>query len=698
MTIAIVVFLAATLLAFAGGIALAARSRNWRWVALATGGVITMWFAFFVVAAIAIDRLEYDGANETEWSSPARGAVTAARDTWNGEAAAEVLLPDGSWAQLPSVRASYNATVVGDLADVSLEQVFFNPNDQPVDANYVFPLHDESAVYAMEYVVADETVTATIQRRAEAQQTFDEAKSEGKSAALVVQQRPNVFSQSIANIPANSSVTVRLRYVHHAERRDGEYVLHIPTRVGPRYTPDMSKNQLGGQVFGAVPETIPASDLQIRGTVSPGLALKTYGSATHSIQTRPLGVAGVSFETKGSVKNEDFEFRWKLADDLPAASVTTTYDAATDTTFFSALVEPPLHVAPEQVSSREIVFLLDCSGSMMGDPIEASRAFMHQALDQLRPDDTFRVIRFSDLPTEFTQTPLIANPENVQRGHAYVDSLESQGGTEMTSGIRQALQTPPGEGRLRIVVFLTDGYIGNDFEVITLVDQLRGEARVYAIGVGGSVNRFLLDEVASMGQGHAAYLTDGPGAVAQARSLAMRIATPALTNLVLELPQANVLDQYPAQLPDLFEGQSVRAIGRIDGRWTGQAHVVGVSRNEAIGIATDTVPSTDEARLVGRTWARKRVGALTHELMRSEPSRPQTEIVEEATQIGLGWSLVTQWTSFVAVSNKPVERKPANQAWFEADVHGTPEPTTLLGLLLAGGAAFASRRRKNDAG
>ena len=598
-------------------------------------------------------------------------------------------LQNGNLIEFSTISTNYNLTVVGDLVDVQVEQQFFNPSGLPVDAVYMFPLQTNAAVYAMEYVVGDETIIAKIQTKQQAARVFEAAKSEGKSAALLVQERPNIFTQSLANIPGTSPVTVRIRYVHHAERRDGEYVVNLPTRVGRRYDlADMNKNTLGGEVFETSPGVLPRGILRFKGTVSTGLNVSSFLSPTHPITARRLGTTGFAFESGEHLPNDDFEVRWTVAGADSSASVTTTYDAATDSTYFSALVEPPAQVEPTDLRPREIVFLLDCSESMSGEPINASRAFMHEALNGLQKTDTFRVIRFSDSATEFSKDALNASPENISRGHAYIEELNSEGGTEMSAGIRQALASPVEGGRMRIVVFLTDGYIGNDFEVIRLVDELRADARIYSIGVGGSVNRFVLDEVAKMGRGRAEYLITGPGMDAEARSLALRIAAPVLTDITLELAGAEVLDVYPRVLPDLFEGQSVRAIGRIHGKWSGVASVHGVSLAGAVDVPITTSAAPDEAKLVGRTWARQRIAELTHEMLKA--SDQDSENVAEITQIALGWSLMTQWTSFVAVSKK---RGPNTPTW-EPHVHGTPEPSMLLTGLMAAGAAFASRRRR----
>lgn len=666
---------------------LAKRARQLWWILGAMVGAVVLAMGL-LAAAVSVDRLEARG-NAPAPDVPAQWAdedvVAGMYGVGQG----------GGRVDLPTVRSAMTVTVAGDLVDVEVEQVFRNPNDEAMSATYVFPLHEDAAVYAMAFEVGDERVVAEIKRRDEAVQTFEAAKAEGKATALTVQHRPNVFSQSVANVPADGVVTVTLRYVHQVKRRDGAYVLHVPTRVGPRYVPDtMGANTLGGQAFGMPQGDLEAGVLTVRGTVAAGLEIHGLASTSHPMRTRRLGGDSVAFEVDGVVPNADLEVSWGLAGKQPGLALTTAYDAALDTTYFSALVEPPQALENQDVTPREVVFLLDCSGSMVGEPLEASKAFMHEALDGLRASDTFRVIRFSDGASSFGAVPLLASPDNVAAGKAYVDGLNSEGGTEMTAGIRQALEQPVEDGRLRLVVFLTDGYIGNDFEVIRLVDELVKEARIYAVGVGSSVNRYLLEEVAAMSRGRAAILTPGVGMVAEARSLAVRIETPVMTGLSLELEGAEVLDMYPRELPDVFAGDSTRVVGRVQGRWEGRAQVRASGGAGLVSVEASSKTRDEDAGLVGRAWARARIAALNRELMKgSAQGNSGAAVIEEITAIGLGWSLVTQWTSFVAVSSRPVEA----QAWAEPTIHGTPEPSTWLGGLLAAGFAWRARRKKAGA-
>lgn len=591
----------------------------------------------------------------------------------------------GEQIQLPAVASDFQVHVIGDLVDLEIVQTFENPTDEVLNLDYAFPLQHEAAVYGMEYEVGDEVVVAVIKRREQAQEIFDAAKEEGKSAALTVQHRPNVFTQSIANIGSKSTVQVRLKVVQFAEREQSYYTVNLPTKIGPRYVPgSMGNNSLGGTTFGAVTSDVESGTVRIHGMLSAGLPVHAFGSETHRVSQQNLGPAHIRFETAEIPAARDFKLRWKVAQDEATLASTHAYDAAQDVTYVSMLVEPKEAPATDEVFPREFVFLLDCSGSMFGPPMDASKAFMAKALDELRPTDTFRVIRFSDQATTFSEAPLVANAKNIEAARDYIDSLNSEGGTEMTAGIRQALGVPEEPGRLRYVVFLTDGFIGNDFEVIKLVSDLRGEARVYAIGVGNAVNHYVLGEVAAASRGHYANLLVGADLEEDSRALASRMGTPLLANIEVSFDGAKVLDVYPSAVPDVFEGQSVRVVARLQGKWDGGVQVEATSPLGQRTLSTRSVTSMNDAGLVGRTWARLRISSLTRELSVTQ----NEEIREEITQIGLGWSLMTQWTSFVAVSEKvvPQQSVPTN--------HGTPEPSTMLAALVASGGLWAARRKK----
>jgi Ca-activated chloride channel family protein len=657
--------------------------------------------------------------------------------------------PDGRELALPTVKSDYKVDIRGDLATVTVEQRFENPGEIPLNATYQFPMAEDGAVYEMIMRVGDERIRAEIQKKEEARETFEKAKSEGKSAALLEQHRPNLFTQEVANLMPNMPVDVTLRYVETVDKIDGRYQVVVPLVVGPRYKPgDMSKNFLVKSDDGAtdakqqdLPENPPVSELDALETIDPeqvsvevridgGVPVQHIESASHAIEATELNPRDwqVGLAEGRTIANKHFVLNYTLAGKETDAGVLSYWDEEFNEGYFSVLVEPPAEPAEEDIVQREMVFVLDCSGSMGGKPIEASKAYMRFALKNLRPTDHFRVIRFSETATEYSREPLLATEENIEQAIAYVNHLGGYGGTQMTEGIKQALDVPVPEDTVRMVTFLTDGYIGNEYEIIRLVGDKLGDARLFALGVGSGVNRFLLDEMGRMGRGFTKYLDPTKDVTVQAHELANRLQTPVLTDISIDWGEVGPKEITPEKVPDLFAGQSVRVMGRYQKPGTYTVKVRGKSgkRDVTIPIEVELPAEAGDGKAVELTWARRMIEEYMHTLTTPKRLRKteldDDQIKEVVTNMGLDYSLVTQWTSFVAVSEKVVNPNPANAAngqvaeaqvdgvgkkaygkrasstpqFGVATAHGTPEPTTLLGLLLAGLAGVFGLRGRRE--
>jgi Ca-activated chloride channel family protein len=657
--------------------------------------------------------------------------------------------PDGRTLALPTVKSDYHVDIRGDLATVTVEQRFKNPGDVPLNATYQFPMSEDGAVYEMIMRVGDERIRAEIQNKEEARKTFEKAKSEGKTAALLEQHRPNLFTQEVANLMPNKPVDVTLRYVETVDKIDGRYQVVVPLVVGPRYSPeDMSKNFLVKSDNGAtdadehnLPTPPPVSELDAPETIDPeqvslevridgGVPVQHIESASHAIEATELNPRDwqVGLAEGRTIANKHFVLNYALAGKETSAGVLSYWDDEFNEGYFSMLIEPPAEPADEDIVQREMVFVLDCSGSMRGQPIGASKAYMRFALKNLRPTDHFRVIRFSESATEYSTQPKLATEDNIEAAIAYVNQLGGHGGTRMTEGIEQALEVPIPDDTVRLVTFLTDGYIGNEYEVIRLVGDKLGDARLFALGVGGGVNRFLLEEMGRMGRGFTKYLDPTEDVTAQAHELANRLQTPVLTDISIDWGEVDPKEITPEKIPDLFAGQSVRVMGRYQKPGTYTVNVRGTSgtRDIAIPINVELPAEASDGKAVELTWARRMIKEYMHTL--TTPNRLRKtelddgQIEEIVTTMGLDYALVTQWTSFVAVSEKVVNPNPANAAngqvpeaqvdgvgkkaygkrapstpqFGAATANGTPEPTTLLGLLLAGLAGACGLRRRKE--
>lgn len=649
-----------------------------------------------------------------------------------GEPAGQVVARiGGKEISLPLMTSDYRVSVQGDVANVTVTQVFKNPTTMPLNATYLFPLNRKAAIHAMTMEVGDEVIKAVIKEKDDAKKTFEKAKSEGKAATLLTQHRPNMFTQNVANLMPGKPVKVSIDYVQSVPKIDDAYKLVIPMVVGPRYEGgpdgDVVREDVPADAAGAetvsgwridklpayppviglnAPKTIDADRVGLALSVNAGLPISAMWSETHALKISGTGTSrSATFEKGRDIDNRDFVLRYELAAKRDiAAGVLSHYDEKKGG-FLSLMVEPPKIPDEASATPRELVFVLDTSGSMNGHPMAASKAFMRSALRSLRPDDHFRILRFSNNTTQFALNAVRASEANKAAALDFVAGLSAAGGTEMNKAINAAFDTEQPANTMRIVVFLTDGYIGADRQVIRTIANRIGDARIYAFGIGNSVNRFLLDGMAREGRGYVRYVGVNESAFEAAEALAADLKTPLLTDVAIDWNGLDIRDQTPARVPDLFAGGSIRVFARYGG---GGAHTIYVDGlvngrkarmpvalqlpNGPAGVASDT-------KAIPLIWARERI--FDKNRAYTIGGDADTRLKNEITRLGLDYSLQTRFTSFVAVSTKIVNDAPhaaANakvplpqasgvtaMAYPNLNLGGssTPEPEGFIALLMA---------------
>ncbi len=634
----------------------------------------------------------------------AAAAPTPADNVLGGEVRAEI---DGRTVLFPLLRSEIKADIQGDLATVTIIQTFTNPTDRPLNARYLFPLNKDAAVFAMQMQVGDEQIVAVIKRKEEAKADFKQARQQGKSAALLSQHRPNMFTQEIANLMPGQPVRVTLQYVQTVPRIDGAYELVVPLIVGPRYNPQQpsglversadpvsdgdfpvlpapsASQQTGWQIAPppaypevaglTIPKLIDSDRVSVTANLNSGVPITNVTSETHDLAVTGNDRAKTaSLAARQSIDNRDFVLRYRLAGDAVQAGLLTHKDDNGGT--FSLMIEPPATPADADITPRELVFVLDTSGSMNGLPIEASKTFMRHALKTLRPSDYFRILRFANNASEFTAGPVAATPENLVAGLEFVNSLHAGGGTEIPNAIRTAFAVRQQPGTLRIVVFLSDGYIGNEAEVLGQISSVIGRARIFAFGVGTSVNRYLLAEVARHGRGFARFIDPTETASDAAIQLALRLDAPVLTDIAVDWGDLDATDVTPQIIPDLFKGDSIRIQGRYtmagEHTMTVRGLVNGRPAELPLKLVFPARQSDASNRAIPLVWARAQIADAMRVYMApggaTARGRTRAQIQQDVTDLGLSHSLVTQWTSFIAVSQKIVNPQPGLAA--DADV------------------------------
>jgi Ca-activated chloride channel family protein len=430
---------------------------------------------------------------------------------------------------------------------------------------------------------------------------------------------------------------------------NGAYEFVFPMVVGPRFNPPDeadARRHLANPTY-LRPDQRSGHDIAIALEIDAGLPVTKISSPTHAIRGRELdgGRYRVELAPNDRLPNRDFVVRWATrAERLEGALLAHAPESGDGT--FALMLQPPKDDAKLPRMPREMVFVVDTSGSMSGAPLAKAKDAMRRCLRGLDPDDTFQVIRFSNDASSLGDAPLPATPENVRRGLDYVDDLSANGGTMMERGIRAALRFPHDERRLRIVSFMTDGYIGNEVEIFRLVEKHRGKARIFSFGVGDSVNRYLLEGLARHGRGAVAFVGLSDSVARKVDRFYERSARPALTDVHIEVVGAEISDVYPRRLPDLFAGRPVLVTGKIRG--SGDVRVR-LSGRRGDGEATWTLAARIEPDAkrpeLARIWARRKIAHLS----RLEVTQPSAELRDEITRVSLENSVQCRYTAFLAV-------------------------------------------------
>lgn len=600
------------------------------------------------------------------------GEALAQADTGPGEGTLSATIrEDGQVKHLefPLKHTEVRASIAGMVADVEVTQEFGNPYDQKIEAVYVFPLPENAAVNDMTMKVGERTVRGLIKKRDEARQIYDEAKQAGHVASLLEQERPNIFTQSVANIEPGKTILVTIRYVADLKYDHGTYTFVFPMVVGPRYIPGTPTGNQGGgwapdtdQVPDASRITPPVlkpdersgHDVRVSVRLDAGVRIKGLRSKSHEVDIRTEGDsrARVVLLPKDRVPNKDFVLEYDVVGEKPEMALLTHRQPGSEHGYFMLMIQPKAELRAEEITPKEMIFVVDNSGSMSGYPIEKAKETMRRCLRGMNPNDSFQVIRFSESASALSDRPLPNTPENVRKGLQYVDDMQGMGGTEMIEGIKASLSYPPDPERVRIVCFMTDGYIGNENEILAAIERLLGNARLFSFGVGSSVNRYLLDRMAEVGRGMVQYVRPDEETETCVSRFYERIDKPFLMDIDIDWHGLKVTDLYPRRIPDLFSAQPVI----IHGRYT-QAGKTEITLNGKVGgkkysqpLQVDLPAEDSEDEALASLWARARVEDLMAQMYVGE----KQELVDEVTQLGLEFRLMTNYTSFVAVEEKTV--------------------------------------------
>ena len=574
-----------------------------------------------------------------------------------------LLRSDGELQPAPTLSTEVAIEVTGVIARTRVTQVFHNPGAEHVEGIYVFPLPEKAAVDRLWMRIGGREVVGEVREKEQARRTYEAARASGRKAALVEQQRPNLFTNSVAHIGPGDRIEVKIEYQQALAYDGGEYRLRFPLAVTPRYVP------MGAATSDAMPDEPKALEahepllrpLQVRraqGLVNPvdiavlidaGAPVAEVRGSYHDMLSEKDagGRTVVTLAREQEEADRDFELTWRIAEGAaPVAAMFTHRGGETD--YAMLMVSPPLPDAAQRAEvqrlPRETVLVIDTSGSMEGASIEQARLALEQALATLTPRDRFAVIEFNSDAYRLFPGAVPATRENVQRAAAWVRSLKARGGTNMMAALAMALDGRETPGYLRQVVFVTDGAVGNEDALFRYIAERLGSSRLFTVGIGSAPNGHFMTRAAQFGRGTFTYIGDIHEVAGKMSRLFEKIEAPVLRDVVLRFPDGSSVETFPPRVPDLYLGEPV-LVAVAARAPLGTVVVSGTLGNQPWSVALTPEPSRGSPG-VGALWARHKIAALMDELARGAPLE---EIRPKVVKVALEHHLVSAYTSLVAV-------------------------------------------------
>jgi Ca-activated chloride channel homolog len=581
---------------------------------------------------------------------PGQGQLMAKRD----EAGGQKLVP------VPLKHTDVKASVLGYIATVDVKQEYQNPFNDKIEAVYVFPLPQNAAVNEFVMTVGARRIRGIIRERHEAEQIYQQAKSQGYVASLLTQERPNVFTQAIANIEPGKRIDIDIKYFNTLSYADGNYELAFPMVVGPRFNPPGYSDGIGAVARGDVeppdqktqmqflrPNERSGSDISLSVDIDAGVPIDNIESRNHKIAVKRVSAtrSQVTLDHADNIPNRDFVLRYRVAGNAVKPALIAQGNGAGG--YLTLMLFPPQLMKDLPRQPLEFVFTIDVSGSQSGRPLEQEKAATRYALTHLGPADTFQVVRFGNTAEKFFPEPQPATAGNVRDALQWVDGFEAGGGTMLMDGIHAALLFPHDPSRTRYVAFMTDGFIGNDAEAIAEVQKCLGPARLFSFGVGQATNRYLLDGMARMGRGAVAYLGLNDDANQVMDQYFQRISHPAMSDLAIDWNNAKVHDVFPAQVPDLYVGRPVILTGRYEGelpKWIALRATIG-GREQRIEVPIEQTGALAQSNALASVWARMKISDVADRAA----CRGGIDLAAQVRQIAMEYNLLSAYTAFIAV-------------------------------------------------
>jgi Ca-activated chloride channel family protein len=607
----------------------------------------------------------------------------------------------GVYAVTSAVKSEVSISVSGPIVRTSVKQTFHNTTGHCVEGLYVYPLPEMSAVDTLKMTIGSRVIVGEIHEREQARKEFEQARSEGRKAALVEQQRPNVFTTAVSGVMPNDDVVIEIAYQEMAQFQNGQYRLRFPMVVGERYSPP---GTFATAVAAKLPFT-PSSTGNNGGTVAlsvdlqPGYSVRNIKSVqqvkSETIGNRHYRITADSTTLDAS---HDFELTWQpdLGAD-PEANVLT--EKLGEETYALVMVTPPAR-SPARMP-RETIFIIDSSGSMEGASINQAKAALLVALDDLRPGDKFNVIDFDSEARPLFSDSKFVDPQAIADAKQFVGTIKADGGTEMLKALRLALPEHPTTtaGTVRQVIFMTDGQVDNEQELFSFIHARLGESRLFTVGIGAAPNSHFMRTAARFGRGTFTYIGDVQQVQERMSELFGKLDAPVMTSIDVHSSDT-AAESWPERVPDLYSGEPLVVAVRVHDP-NAKITLHGSIGNEP-WTKELTLPAPGTSESIARLWGRQKIESLMDHLGDgSDPKGVEAAVIAVALQ----HHLVSQYTSLIAIDHTPqglnatcVPEPLLVDNTVKADEAGTlPQTATpgalllLIGTSLAGIALIAMR-------
>jgi Ca-activated chloride channel homolog len=565
-------------------------------------------------------------------------------------------------------------TVSGPTIRARVTQIFRNPTQNWVEATYVYPLPAGGAVDTLKMVVGGRVIVGDIKARQQARAIYEQARQNGQKAALTEQERPNIFTNSVANIGPGETVLVQIEYQEPVHQSGNEFSLRVPLVVGPRYNPapviQSVDLRADGRGWGsATSDPVPDRDrispkvldparnasvnpVTITVQLDAGFPLGDVKSRYHAVKVEsPDSTTRIIKLAEGPVPaDRDFELTWKPSVEK-APSVGLFREHVGNADYLLAFVTPPsIEQAEHKPLPREVIFVIDNSGSMGGTSIVQAKASLMYALGRLQPSDRFNVIRFDHTMDVLFPNSVPADASHISHATSFVNALQAAGGTEMVPAMRAALtDTANGETNyLRQIVFLTDGAIGNEQQLFETITAMRGRSRIFMVGIGSAPNTYLMTRAAELGRGAFTHIGSVDQVEERMRDLFAKLENPAVTGLTVKFSDATA-DMTPAALPDLYRDEPLVLAARLD-KLAGSVEIKG-RIGDRRWIVNLPLANAAEGKGLSKLWARRKISDA--EVARTTKQVSPEEADKTILALALEHQLVSRLTSLVAVDKTP---------------------------------------------